>query len=232
MGTLINTIAIIIGGILGLLFKSKLEERFQNILINANGLCVIFLGISGCLQEINDINNTTNKVIMMIICFSLGSLIGELLNIEKHLEEFGSWLKQKTKSEKDNTFIDGFVAASLTVCIGAMAVVGAIQDGVDGNYSTLLVKAILDFIIIMVMSASLGKGCIFSFIPVLLFQGSITLLSRYISPYITYNSMSNLNLTGNMLIFCIGVNLMFNKKIKVANMLPTIFLASLWALIF
>jgi uncharacterized membrane protein YqgA involved in biofilm formation len=109
-----------------------------------------------------------------------------------------------------------------------MAVVGAIQDGLSGDYSLLMAKSILDFIIVMIMAASIGKGCIFAAIPVALFQGTITILARFIQPLITERAMSNLSLTASMLIFCVGVNLIWDKKIKVANMLPAI----LFALIF
>lgn len=123
------------------------------------------------------------------------------------------------------------MTASLTVCIGAMAVVGSIQDGISGDYSVLAAKAVLDLIIILVMTAAMGKGCIFSAIPVFLFQGTITLLSRFIEPVMTSAALSNLSLTGNILIFCVGVNLVWGKKIKVANLLPTIVIAVVWAVI-
>ena len=123
------------------------------------------------------------------------------------------------------------MTASLTVCIGAMAVVGSIQDGISGDYSVLAAKAVLDLIIILVMTAAMGKGCIFSAIPVLLFQGTITLLSIFIEPVMTSAALSNLSLTGNILIFCVGVNLVWGKKIKVANLLPTIVIAVVWAVI-
>ena len=123
------------------------------------------------------------------------------------------------------------MTASLTVCIGAMAVVGSIQDGISGDYSVLAAKAVLDLIIILVMTAAMGKGCIFSAIPVFLFQGTITRLSRFIEPVMTSAALSNLSLTGNILIFCVGVNLVWGKKIKVANLLPTIVIAVVWAVI-
>jgi uncharacterized membrane protein YqgA involved in biofilm formation len=166
---------------------------------------------------------------MMIGSFAIGALIGELLNIEKHMEDFGEWLKAKTGNSGDARFVDAFVTASLTVCIGAMAVVGSIQDGISGDYSVLMAKAVLDLIIIMVMTASMGKGCIFSAIPVGLFQGSITLLAQLAEPLMTEAAMNNLSLTGSMLIFCVGVNLVWGKMIKVANLLPAIFVAVAWA---
>ena len=138
---------------------------------------------------------------------------------------------EKTKNDRDTKFVDGFVNTSLTVCIGAMAVVGAIQDGIAGDYSILAAKAVLDLIIVIIMTTSMGKGCIFSAIPVAIFQGCITILSRFIEPWMTEQALANLSLTGSMLIFCVGVNLIWEKKFKVANMLPTIVIAVIWALL-
>ena len=147
------------------------------------------------------------------------------------MEQFGEWLKIKTSNSGDGAFVDAFVTASLTVCIGAMAVVGAIQDGIYGDSSILAAKTVLDLLIIMVMTASLGKGCMFSAIPVALFQGGITALSTVIEPFMTEQALSNLSLTGSILIFCVGLNLIWGKKVKVANMLPCIVVAVLWALL-
>lgn len=232
LGTLINISGILAGGFIGLLFGKAMKERYQNTLMTATGVCVLFIGISGTLEEMMTVSQgklTGSGTMMVIGSFAFGSLIGEGLNIESRIEQFGRWLKEKTKSERDTSFVDGFVTTSLTICIGAMAVVGSIQDGVSGDYSILAAKAVLDLIIVLVMTASMGKGCIFSVIPVALFQGVITLLSTFIEPVMTEQALSNLSLTGSMLIFCVGVNLIWDKKIKVANMLPTIVLAVIWA---
>ena len=232
LGTLINVAGILAGGLGGLLFGKRLTQRFQDTLMSANGICVLFIGISGCLSEMYKITASgleAGGTMMMIVCFALGALFGELLNLESRFEQFGEWLKRKTGSEGDTGFVGGFVTASLTVCIGAMAVVGSIQDGTLGDYSTLSAKAVLDLIIIMIMTASFGKGCIFSAIPVAIFQGAITLLATFIEPIMTPQALSNLSLTGNILIFCVGLNLVWGKKIKVANLLPTIVFAVIWA---
>jgi uncharacterized membrane protein YqgA involved in biofilm formation len=197
----------------------------------ANGVCVLFIGIGGTIEKMMTVSGgklVSGGTMMMIGSFAIGALIGELLNIEKHMEDFGEWLKAKTGNSGDARFVDAFVTASLTVCIGAMAVVGSIQDGISGDYSVLMAKAVLDLIIIMVMTASMGKGCIFSAIPVGLFQGSITLLAQLAEPLMTEAAMNNLSLTGSMLIFCVGVNLVWGKMIKVANLLPAIFVAVAW----
>lgn len=234
LGTIINTAAIILGGLSGMLFGKKITKRFQDTLTSAIAVCTLFIGVAGTLQEMFTVVNgglSSSGTMMMIGCFALGALVGEALNLEKHMETFGEWLKRKTKSDSDALFVDGFVTASLTVCIGAMAVVGAIKDGLTGDYSILAAKAVLDFIIIVIMTASLGKGCLFSAIPVAVFQGVITLLSKLIEPIMTGTALSYLSLTGSMLIFCVGVNLLWGKKIKVANLLPTIVFAVIWALV-
>lgn len=233
IGTLINVGGIILGGLCGLFFGSLIKPGIQDTLMKANGLCVLFLGISGTLEQMISVSDgrlNSSGTMMMILSLSIGSLLGEWINLDQKMEEFGQWLKQKTGNAKDRLFVDGFVTASLTVSIGAMAIVGALQDGLTGNYSTLLTKAVLDLIIICVMTASMGKGCIFSAIPVALLQGTVTILAKAIEPIMTQAALSNLSFVGNMLIFCVGVNLFFeNTKIKVANMLPSILIAVAWA---
>lgn len=232
LGTIINSGAIILGGIFGLLFGKRLKEHYQQTLTMACGVCSTFIGLSGTLQNMFSVTDkgsiTTEGSMMAIICMVLGALVGEFFDFDKKFTDFGEWLKRKTKSESDNSFVDSFVTASLTVCIGAMAIVGSIQDGLVGDYSILAAKAVLDLIIVMVLSASMGKGAMFSAIPVFVLQGSVTLLSRFIEPIMTEPALANLSLTGNMLIFCVGINLIFGPKIKVANLLPTIIFAVIW----
>lgn len=233
LGTMINVAAILAGGLGGLLFGKRLEKRYQDTLMSGVGICVLFLGIGGCMEKMLKITReglSTSGTMMMIGSFSIGAILGEWLDLDLHMEQFGGWLKRKTKSEGDAGFVDGFVTASLTVCIGAMAVVGAIQDGIAGDPSLLAAKAVLDLIIVLIMTASMGKGCIFSAIPVGLFQGSITFLARLVEPLLTEQALSNLSLTGSMLIFCVGLNLIWGKKVKVANLLPTILVAVLWGI--
>lgn len=229
LGTLINAAGIIIGGIAGLLFGKLIKPRMQETMTCACGICVIFLGIAGAMEHMLTAQESgalsSGGTMMVIASIVLGALVGELINIEAGLERFGGWLRKITHSEGDGGFVDGFVNASLTVCIGAMAVVGAIQDGIYGDYSTLTAKAVLDLIIVMIMTAAKGKGCIFSAIPVIIFQGVITALSRLIEPIMTEPALANMSLVGSILIFCVGVNLVWGKKVKVANFLPAIVFA-------
>ena len=228
LGTIINTVAIIAGGLLGMLFGKLLKESHQQTLTRVCGVSTLFIGIGGALEQMIKVESgalVSGKAMLLVICLALGGLIGELLRIERGFERFGEFLKIKTGNAKDKQFVDGFVTASLTVCIGAMAIVGSIQDGRMGDYSILATKAILVLIIIMVMSCSLGKGAVFSAIPVAVFQGSITVLAGFLRPLMTDAALDNLSLVGNVLIFCVGINLVWGRKVKVANLLPAIVVA-------
>lgn len=228
LGTLINTAGVLLGGILGMFFGKKFPKRFQDSLMKACGICVIFIGAAGTLSEmltIADGNLASNGTMMLIASLCLGALLGELLNIEYYTEKFGQWLKVKTKSTRDTKFVDGFVTTSLTICIGAMAVIGPIQDGIYGDPSLLITKAILDLIIVLVLSASYGRGCIFSALPIFAIEGGITLFAKLIEPIMTPAALSNLSLVGSSLIACVGINLLFGKTVKVANLLPALIIA-------
>lgn len=232
LGTIINVAAIIGGGVFGKLFGRFLSDRFQDSLSKACGVSVLFIGIAGALEgllRVAGTSVTSGNAMLVVLSMTIGTFLGELLNLEDKMERFGEWLKQKTGNSKEKKFVDGFVTASLTVCIGAMAIVGSIQDGLFGDYSILATKAVLDFIIILVMTCSLGKGCAFSAIPVAILQGSVTILAQFIKPLMTDAALGNLSLIGSILIFCVGVNLVWGKKIRVANLLPAIVVAVVMA---
>lgn len=228
LGTIINTIGIAIGGLFGHMFGKVLKEQHRVSLISVCGISVIFIGIAGAMKYMLTVNGniiSTGKSMLVSICLIAGTFIGEIIDIEALFERFGKWLKLKTGNAKDKNFVDAFVTATLTVCIGAMAIVGAIQDGIYGDWSILATKSVLDFIVIIVMTSSLGKGCAFSSIPVLILEGGITLFASFLKPVITDLAMDYLSLIGSILIFCVGLNLIREKKIRVANMLPSLILA-------
>lgn len=230
LGTIVNMAAIVGGGVIGLMGGKIFTERMQETLMQASAVAVIFVGIGGTMGKMLAVDGgglTTAGVMMMIISLAAGAIIGEFIDLDGKIERFGNFLKEKSGNSGDKGFVGAFVTASLTVCIGAMAVIGSIEDSLQGNYTILFAKALLDFLIIAVMTASLGKGCIFSAIPVGIFQGSITILAGFLAPYITDGGMANLSYVGNILIFCVGVNLLFPGKIRVANLLPSIFIACL-----
>ncbi len=228
LGTLINSAAIAVAGVLGHFTGKLFKPEQQDALTKACGVSVIFIAIAGAMQGMLAIDGgsiISGKSMLVTLCIALGTVIGELIGIEKGFERFGEWLKKKTGNSGDKQFVNAFVTASLTVCIGAMAVVGAIQDGISGDFSTLAVKSVLDFIIIAVMSSTLGKGCAFSAIPVFVLEGGITLLARLVAPVMTDLATAYLSLIGSILIFCVGVNLVRGKTIRVANMMPSVLLA-------
>ena len=228
LGTIINVAAIVAGGLLGMFCGRLLKPRLQDTLNMACGVCVLFIGIAGALEGMLRVEGgriVSGGSMLVIGCLALGALLGELLNLEDKFERFGEWLKVKSGNAGELRFVDGFVTASLTVCIGAMAIVGSIEDGIFGDYSILATKAVLDLIIILVMTCAMGKGCIFSAIPVGILQGGVTLLSRLIKPLMTDAAMGNLSTVGSILIFCVGLNLVWGKKVRVANLLPAIVVA-------
>ena len=228
LGTLINTGAILAGGAIGSFTGNLFNADQQESIQKTCGISTLFIGIAGAMEGMLHIENNavgSSKAMMVVLCLTIGTVIGELLGIERGFERFGEWLKNRTGNSGDRNFVNAFVTASLTVCIGAMAIVGSIQDGIMSDYTTLSVKAVLDFVIIIVMTSSMGRGCIFSAIPVFLFEGTVTVLARLIAPVMTETAIAYLSMIGSILIFCVGLNLVWGKKVRVANMLPAVVLA-------
>ena len=231
-GTIINSASIIAAGVIGRFTGRFFRSEQQDALNKACGVSILFIAVAGAMEGMLKVEGTgisSGKSMLVVLCLAIGTVIGELTGIERGFERFGEWLKTKSGSRDDDGFVNAFVTASLTVSIGAMAIVGAIQDGLLGDYSTLALKSVLDFIIIAVMTYSMGKGCAFSAIPVFVFEGCITLLARLVSPVMTAEAISYLSLIGSVLIFCIGLNIVWDKKLRVANMLPSVLLAILAA---
>ncbi len=225
LGTIVNSLAIVLGGLGGILGRKLLRERHQETILKATGFAVLFLGLAGALSgllTVEDGSLSTGDTMNMILSLAFGALLGEILNLDALFERFAAWLKHKTGSDGDRSFTEGFVTASLTVSIGAMGIMGSIQDGIAGDHSILFAKAVLDFFIVMIMASSLGKGCVFSFLPVAVLQGSMTLLASALAPCLTEAILKNLSLVGSILIFCVGVNLVWPKTIRVANLLPAL----------
>lgn len=233
LGTIANVAAIVVGGGIGLLLKGGLKEHYQQSLQKAMGLCTIFIGASGALTGMIYIENgslTTINTLPMIIAMVIGTIIGELCDFDGKMETLGIYLKEKAAASGDSRFVEGFVTASLTVCIGAMAIVGSIQDGLMGDPSTLFTKSVLDFIIVMVFASSYGRGALFSALPVGVLQGSITILAALLGGgSLPPAAVENLSFMGSMLIFCVGINLAFGPKFRVANMLPALVIGAVMA---
>lgn len=237
LGTLINVACIIGGGLVGLVASSLVTERLQDALMKSCGACVMFVGIAGALEKmLTGLVATDGTVALssagsmaLVASMAIGTVLGEAADLDGRFEELGTWLRDKTGSSGDARFVDGFVTASLTVCIGAMAIVGSIQDGLTGDYSTLALKGVMDAIIVCAMAASMGKGCIFSALPVGVFQGCVTALATLLQPVMTEAALANLSLVGSVLIFCVGVNLIWPRTFKPANMLPAVVIAAVVA---
>ena len=208
-----------------------LTEKLQQTLQMACAVAVIFIGASGTLSPMFTVEADEIKVggtMLLIASLIIGGLVGEVVDIDGAFEKFGIWLRKHSGNEDDAQFVNAFVTASLTVCVGAMAVVGAINDRLLHDNTILVAKSFLDAIIILVMTASLGRGCIFSCVSVGIFQGAMTICAGFLEPVMTDAALKNLSFVGSALIFCIGVNLMFGNKIRVANLLPALIVAVAW----
>ena len=231
-GTIINCALVLLGGMLGFLFGKKLKPSYQEIMTRACGLSTIFIGASGALKQMFTLVDgalSTGGEMLLVISLCIGGLLGEIIGIEAGIERFGAWLRQKSNSERDPHFIEGFTSASFTLCIGAMAIIGPMNDAIYHEYSILITKGILDCIIVMALTSSLGKGAVFSVIPLAIWQGLMTILAQLIAPMMTADALANLSMVGNVLITCVGLNLAFPVKIKVANYLPSLLIAVGWA---
>lgn len=233
-GTIVNAAAIIAGGIFGTFLRSGLSARFRETIMQALGLSILIIGLSGVLQGIYRVTSEgkLDREYIMLMIFSLvaGAVIGELMNIENKLEQTGRWIQNRYIKNSGN-FAEGFVTASLVFCVGAMAIVGSLEDGLTGNTDTLFAKSVLDGVISVIFASTLGIGVAFSAIPVFLYQGTITLMAGFIRPLLTDSVISQTSLVGSVLILAIGFNILEMKKIKAGNILPAIFLPFLYYLI-
>lgn len=231
LGTIINTAAVVTGGLIGITLKKGISENCSQILMQACGVATIFIGGGGVFQRMLVINGDhleTQGTLLLIFSLVVGSFIGNLLNIEYRIEQLGEFLKRKFHTESDAHFVEGFMACTLVICIGAMAIVGAIEDGLTGNYSTLTAKAILDFVIVVIFASTMGKGVIFSALPLFFYQGAITCVAAAFGDIMSQEMIGSISYVGSALIFCVGINIAFGKKFPVGNMLPAMFLPILY----
>lgn len=238
LGTIANTVAVIVGGAVGLLLKKGIAKRFEKILMQALGLATMFIGISGVLEHMLVVESgsiSTQGTILLIFSLVIGCLLGQWVDIASKMETLGERVKALAKVKNDNRFVDGFVTASLIICVGAMAIVGAIEDGLTGDSSTLIAKSLLDLVIVAVLTAAYGIGAAFSAIPIFVYQGVITLIAALFGAVISDALIADLSFVGSALVFCVGVNLVREKTFSVANMLPALLipvLAELWRVLF
>ena len=234
-GTIVNAGAIVAGGLLGLTVGSLISRRVQATLVSGMAVGTMFIGagatFSKMLISASGGSFETRGALMLVMSLAAGAVVGELVDIDGGFERFGEWLKRVSHNEKDKSFLDGFVTASLTFCIGAMAILGALEDGLRGDPSLLYLKSTMDGIFTIALTASLGKGVLFSAIPILIFEGAITLASSLLRPVMTPDVLDAISLVGGVLIFCVGWNILWNeKKIRIANLLPSLVVAIVWTL--
>ena len=234
LGTLINTAAVIAGGLIGLCLRNGLKQQMRDILMQACGVATIFIGAAGTLSKMLVIQGgalETQGTMLLIFSLVLGSLIGTWLDLEQKMDRMGQKIKATVKAQNDNLFVEGFVNISLIICVGAMAIVGSIQDGISGDYSMLAAKAVLDMVIVMIFASTYGVGVVFSAVPIFCYQGLITLAAAVCGTFISDGMIYDLSFIGSSLIFCVGVNVAFGKKFNVGNMLPALLVAVLYDLL-
>lgn len=217
LGTIVNTIAIIVGGALGLIFGNALSTKMKLTLIQGIGLAVLLIGGSMALK--------TNNALVVIASMVIGGAIGELIDIELRLEHFGMWMENKTGQGEDGRFTKAFVGTSLIFCVGAMAIMGSIESGLKGNHTILMAKSMLDGISAIVFASSMGIGVLFAAVPVFLYQGAITLGAGLLQGIISPAIITEMSAVGGLLIFGIGLNILEIVEIKVGNLMPGIFVA-------
>lgn len=240
-GTIVNSLAVLAGASVGMLLtwlaghfstllptgSAALGERLQNIIMQGVALCVLYLGISGCLKGSNSL--------IAILSMVIGAIIGELLDLDQRMRSLGDWVQKKTERLVTGggkaSISEGFVTASLLFCVGAMAIVGSLQDGLTGDHSTLFAKSLLDGISSVVFGASLGLGVTFSAVAIFLYQGSISLLASFLQPYLGDAVIAEMTCVGSLLIVALSFNMLGLTKIKVMNLVPSIFLPILLCLV-
>lgn len=223
LGAAVNAAAIFFGSAVGLLFKKGIPERMQKTLTAALGLCVVFIGFKGTMDG--------GTLLIVSLSLVLGGLLGEWPDIDRRLNQFGAFLQKKISKNPESTFGEGFVSATLFVCVGAMAIVGAIEAGMKGDFGTYYTKALLDGVTVLIMTASLGFGCFFSGVVLLVYEGALTLAAQFIAGFLTEQMITELSCVGSILVLAIGLNLLKITKIKVANLLPAAFLPIVFCLI-
>lgn len=224
LGTLVNVAGIIVGALLGLILKRGLPESWQQTMMSGIALCIFVIGLKMALSTAN--------IIITVVSLVIGAMVGELVGIENKLNSLGNWIGKKAASGEPGAakkIAEGFISASLLFCIGAMAVVGSIQDGLAGDHNTLFAKATLDCIISVILSANLGIGVMLSAISVGIYQGVITLLASFLEPFVTEAILTEITAAGGIMIMAIGTNTLNLTKIRISNMLPGIIAAAFLA---
>ena len=223
-GAVVNFLLVILGGVLGLLFKKGIPERARNILMQGMALCVLYIGVTGIFED--KIN-----VLIVIISTALGAIVGELIDLDGLINKLGGKIEECFNKKGGNTKVaEGFVTATLLFCVGAMTVVGSIDSGISGDNATLYSKSLIDCVSAAVFASTLGIGVALSSVSVLIIEGSLTLLAKVVEPMLTAEIITHMSVIGSLLIIALSLNMLGLTKIKVMNLLPAIFLPILFCI--
>jgi len=223
-GALINASAILLGGGVGLVFKGRLSEKISESITRAIGLCICIIGISGALE---------GDIMLLVVALMLGALTGELIDIDKKLNNLGQYLQNKlSRKDSPSKFAEGFVTTTLLFCVGAMAVVGSIEGGLRNDYSIIVTKSIIDGVAAMVFASYLGFGVLFSAFAVLIYQGTIEFFAGFLQNILVDSLVIQISAAGGIMILALGVNMTVGTKMKVANFLPGLIFAAVYYVIF
>ena len=228
LGTIVNSLAIILFGCIGLLFKKAISDKLGDLLMKGIGLCVIYIGISGAISAAKSVDGIETNSLITIIAMTIGGIVGYACDLDGRMNRLGERIQKKlAKGDSKSTIAEGFVTASLIYCVGAMAILGSLQSGLEGNHTTLYIKSMLDGIMSTILAAQLGFGVLLSAVPVFVYQGTITLCAHWIEPFLNPLVIAEMNCLGYILILAIGLNVTKITEIKVMNLVPGVFLAGI-----
>ena len=226
LGTIVNSVAIIAGGLVGLLIKGNINEKYTDVIMQAIGLSVFFLGLSRAIQSL-----PYAETLLFIIALVIGGAVGEFLDIEGKMKALGDFAEKKLSKSKDSNISKGFVTASILYCTGAMAILGSFESGIYGDHRTLYTKSVLDGVISIIFASTMGVGVLLSAVSVFAYQGLLTVFSGFLRPFLSEELLTEISLVGGLLIACLGINLLKILKIKVANFLPSLLIPVLYFII-
>ena len=216
-GAVVNFFLVVLGTLIGLLFKKGIPEKLQNALMTGMAFCVLYIGITGLFEQ-------GANILVMIVCFAVGAVIGELIDLDKQVNRLGKKIENRFSKNSNSKIAEGFVTATLLFCVGAMTIVGSIDSGISGDNSTLYSKSVIDCVAAAVLTSSMGIGVIFAAFSALIIEGAITLLATVISPILTDYIITQMSVIGSLLIIALSLNMLGITKIKVMNFVPAVIL--------
>ena len=222
IAVIVNTVAILMGGFLGLLFGNKIKQDYSKTIMCGLGICTMVIGITGAI--------TTENILLVILCLVIGTILGEWLNVEKRLDSAGEWLKRRVAKNGGGRFTEGFVTASLLFCVGSMAIMGSLDAGIRGDDSTIFTKSILDGVMSVTFAATMGVGVLFSALSIFVYQGALTLLAGLVEPLLSAEAIGEMSAVGGILLIGTGINILglTKERIRVGNMLPALLFPAIW----